>query len=85
LQERRDFPGHTQNVLGAAFRPGGDRVAAVSADGSVRLWKTAPGADFNCRLLESPTSVEFAPSVRHFALGLANGTIVLFATPAPEL
>jgi WD40 repeat protein len=73
-------------MLAVAFHPAGERVATVSADGIVRLWETAPGADgshvFNYRRPRLSTSVAFAPSGRHFAVVLADGTIAIFATPA---
>src|SRR5262249_1263397 len=39
------LPGHTANVLGLAFHPGGRLLATCSRDGTVRLWhRTAGGA-----------------------------------------
>jgi WD40 repeat protein/serine/threonine protein kinase len=78
--------GQTQIVLGVAFHPAGGRVAAASVDGTARLWETAPGAGggppFDFRRLGPCTAVAFAPSGRHLAVGLGNGTIAILATPA---
>jgi WD40 repeat protein len=85
-EQERTFPGHTQHVLWVAFHPAGNRVVTGSLDGTVRLWVTAPGTD-GSRVFDFPQGgyypVAFAPSGRHFAVGLANGTIAILATPAP--
>jgi WD40 repeat protein len=85
-KKERTFAGHTHHVLGMAFHPAGKRVVTGSWDGTVRLWETAPGAG-GCRVFEFRAAglypVAFAPSGRHFAAGLANGTIAILATPAP--
>jgi WD40 repeat protein len=74
-------------VLGLAFHPGGRRVATASLDGTVRLWGPAAGKDathvLDFRHLGPACAVAFAPSGRHLAVGLSNGKIALFATPAP--
>src|SRR5262249_19000338 len=78
-KKERTFPGHTKHVLWVAFHPAGNRVVTGSLDGTVRLWETAPGTE-RSRLFDFghggfyPYPVAFAPSGRHFAVGLANGT-----------
>jgi WD40 repeat protein len=79
------FSGHSGHVLGLAFHPAGNRVLTASWDGTVRLWETTPGKH-DSRTFEFPhagfcESVAFTPSGRHFAVGLADGTIALLTTP----
>jgi WD40 repeat protein len=85
-KQERTFAGHTQHVWWVAFHPAGNQVVTGSLDGTVRLWETAPGTDgsraFDFRH-ESFSPVAFAPSGRHFAVGLPNGTIATLTTPAP--
>jgi eukaryotic-like serine/threonine-protein kinase len=74
-------PGHKRDVLSVAFHPAGDRVATASADGTVRLWATAPGADTSQVLdfshVGASATVAFSPSGRHLAVGLDNGNIAI--------
>jgi WD40 repeat protein len=68
-------------VMGVAFHPDGNWVLTGCWGGTVRLWQTTPGNDggreFNFHHVGFFNGVAFSPSGRHFAVGLANGTIVL--------
>jgi WD40 repeat protein/serine/threonine protein kinase len=83
--QERPFYGHSGRVAGLAFHPAGNRVLTASWDGTARLWETTPGKHdsriFEFRQARFCDSVAFTPSGRHFAVGLANGTIALLTTP----
>jgi WD40 repeat protein len=86
-KQERTPPDPARHRFGIAFHPAGDRVLTGSADGIARLWETAPGTggnrdfDFSKVRPVGVGGVAFAPSGRHFAVGLANGAIAVFATP----
>jgi WD40 repeat protein len=84
-REERPLAGHTSHVRALAFHPAGNRVLTASLDGTVRLWQTAPGQDdspvFDFRHAGGCHAVAFSPSGRHFAVGLADGTIAVLTTP----
>lgn len=48
-RERTRLLGHTDDVLAAAFNPGGDRVVTASRDGTARVWDVAAGSSRELR------------------------------------
>src|SRR5262249_43666942 len=81
----RTLAGHDEHVLGVTFHPEGNRVATVSADGTARLWETAPVTGrshrFPFRGAGSARTIAFSPSGRHLAVGLDNGAVALVSVP----
>ena len=43
--EIRSLKGHNGGIGSVAYSPGGDRIASASADGTVRIWEVASGAE----------------------------------------
>jgi WD40 repeat protein len=78
--------GHTEQIVGLAFRPDGRWIATASFDGSVRLWDaTRSGqelAGFNYRRIGGPFCAAFSPEGRYLAVGLVNGTIAIQRIPS---
>ena len=72
--------GHTWTVYGAAFTPGGDRLATCSADGTVRLWDV-PGKREVAALRQGKAAVlalAVSPDGMTAATGSEDGTVVLW-------
>jgi WD40 repeat protein len=82
------LPGHTANVLGLAFHPGGRLLATGSRDGTVRFWDRTfrearaltigPGPFGN-----TVRQVAFTPEGRYLVTANANGTLSILRVPAP--
>jgi WD40 repeat protein len=84
--ERR-FPGHTDNILGLSFHPGGKLVATASWDGTVRLWGATPESQavrtFDLRSAgKAAWCAAFTPEGRYLVAGLQDGTIAFLRVPA---
>ena len=64
-------------VVSLAFATAGDKVAAASADGSVRLWRGLPGTNgtYLSRVAEKPTSVAFRPDGLELVAGGNDGSL----------
>jgi WD40 repeat protein/serine/threonine protein kinase len=77
--------GHTQGVTALAFHPAGGRLATASLDGTLRvsdlMGKGEPGPVFDFHHMGPCAGVAFAPSGRHLAVGLGDGSIAILRTP----
>jgi WD40 repeat protein/serine/threonine protein kinase len=82
------LPGHTANVVGLAFHPGGKLLATCSRDGTVRFWDrtfrdvralTIGPGPFG----EMPRHLAFTPEGRYLATANANGTLSILRVPWP--
>jgi WD40 repeat protein len=82
--EERALTGHTGDILGLAFHPGGELVATTALDGTVRLWAATPKGQalrtFDFR--SAGYCAAFSPEGRYLATGLENGTIAILRVPA---
>jgi RNA polymerase sigma factor (sigma-70 family) len=73
------LPGHYNCVNAAAFSPGGDTLASAAADGTIRLWEPATGAERRCWQAHpiSPESLAWSPDGRALVsagrAAIANG------------
>jgi WD40 repeat protein len=80
-KEERILTGHTDDILGLSFHPGGKLLATASRDGTVRLWDGSPPdkevRSFDFRSSGPAHCVAFTPEGRYLAVGLQNGTIVI--------
>jgi WD40 repeat protein len=82
------LPGHTANVLGVVFHPGGHLLATCSRDGTVRFWHRTAGATRVLTIGSGPFGemarhIAFTPEGRYFVTANANGTIAILHVPAP--
>jgi tRNA A-37 threonylcarbamoyl transferase component Bud32 len=77
-QPRRSdrFIGHTDKVTAVAFPAGGKTLASASADGTVRLWTLATGADKTLAKQTAPcTALALTADRRTLASGCRDGSI----------
>ncbi|MBJ6760116.1 aspartyl protease family protein [Myxococcaceae bacterium JPH2] len=77
-----DINAQQWDVEGVAFSPNGARVAAVSRDGSVRVFDATNGQVQGVFTTEEPlVSVAFHPSGRWLAMGSAQGLVSVVSVP----
>ncbi len=70
--------GHTGTVTALAFPAGGKTLASASADGTVRLWTLASGADRTLVKFPAPcTAMILAPDGHTLASGSRDGSVRL--------
>ncbi len=79
-QEQPARAGHTWDIFGLSFHPGGRLVATAGWDSTVRLWDVAPpGKEVRKFDLRAGRAfcVAFSPEGRHLAVGMENGTVAI--------
>jgi WD40 repeat protein len=78
---RRTLAGHSRWVINVAFSPSGDLLASASADGTIRLWRTADGTPHGPPLdaaAGAANSVAFSPDGATLAAGYQDGRVQLW-------
>lgn len=76
--------GHTADVVDMAFSPNDALLASASADGSVRVWNVADGAELNALHGEiGATSIAFSPDGTRLFTGWSDG-VLIGITLAPD-
>jgi hypothetical protein len=74
--------GHSEAVLCAAFTPDARRVATASADGTIRIWSVATGADLlTLPGLRDPRRLWFSPDGSLLFLAAEGRALVYVARP----
>src|SRR5262249_40571253 len=75
VQTRRE--GHTDSVMGLAWRPDGQALATASHDGTVRLWSRDPAAPPRTIHLHAgkQEQLAFTPEGRHLVTANEDGSI----------
>ena len=76
----REFTGHEDVVLDAAFSPDGKIIATSSSDNTVRLWNAQTGQEIRQFLghIEAVWGVEFSPDGKTLLSGSLDGTVRLW-------
>ncbi len=71
--------GHQGPVIGVAFSPDGGRVASISQDRTMRLWRVATGQEIAVALHQGAAgSIAFSPDGHRVASGSDDGTVRLW-------
>ena len=71
-------PGGSVGVSSLVFGPGGKTLAAVDADGGLRLWNTATRKAISLPVPSDVDTVAFSPNGQQLATGEEDGTALLF-------
>ncbi len=80
---RHELVGHNEWVLAVAFRPDGERLATLGAEGTIRVWDTGSGRQLRSialgkKVVPSPgerLSLRWSPDGRRFASSSGDGPV----------
>jgi len=83
LEPAAKVQAHQGSVRGIAAGPDGE-ILSTGDDGCLVFWKPEENKLRRVRIGEGGIELAAAPSGRHFALGLTNGTVYILRMEAPE-
>lgn len=86
LLAQRVFVGHSVEVNGAVFSPGGQFILTASSDGTARLWDASTGAEIRRFVGHngSVTGAEFSPDGSLIVTSGTDGTVRLWDVAAGD-